>query len=251
MCIHAPSTLPKRYIYHHFKNRKLSRGERNICKLLLSIYPIQAQISYEGVFQALLALRKIINDTKEIVSTPAAKLSSDPDAWNLKLIIRRLHRRLPIHGALLSFPLGIRLFTEATTSGKCWVINGLLNEEFQSNQYVLTGMWSQEQRNVTSWRTRHLYSFKLSVNNHLVPTKSQARCWVPEQKLGTLFSELQLFWRNNDSPAQHKIRTGWNRHQARRAAEQTLHPPSLWPWLCLICKHKQTLALAIPSKRIH
>lgn len=221
-------TLPKRYIYHHFKNRKLSRGECNICKLLLSIYPIQAQISYEGVFQALVALRKIINDTKEIVSTPAAKLSSDPDARNLKLIICRLHWRLLIHGALLSFPLGIRLFTEATTSGKCWVINGLLNEEFQSNQCVLTGMWSQEQRNFTSWRTRHLYSFKCSVNNHLGPPKSQARYWVPERKLGTLFSELRLFWRNNDSPAQHKIRAGWNRHQARRAAEQT-HTPSTLP----------------------
>lgn len=34
----------------------------------------------------LLALGKIINDTKEIISTPVMKLSLDPDAQDLKLI---------------------------------------------------------------------------------------------------------------------------------------------------------------------
>lgn len=140
MCMRVPSTLLKRYIYHHFKHRKLSHGECNICKLLLSIYPIQAQISYEGVFQALLALRKIINDTKEIVSTPAAKLSSDPDARNLKLIIYRLHWRLLIHGALLHSHWESGFSQKPQHLENSWVVNGLLNEEFQSNQCVLTGM---------------------------------------------------------------------------------------------------------------
>lgn len=135
MSTQAPSTPPKRYIYHHFKNRKLSCGECNICKLLLNIHPAQAQISYEGIFQALLALRKIINDTKEIVSTPAEKLSSDPDAWNLKLIICRFHWRLLIHGALFSFPLGVRLFTEAATSGKSLLTAFLMRNSSQTSVF--------------------------------------------------------------------------------------------------------------------
>lgn len=137
MRTHAPSTPPKRCTYHHFKNRKLSCGERNICKLLLNIHLAQAQISHEGVCQALLALRKIINDTKEIISTPAVKLSSDPDAWNLKLIICRLPWKLLIHGALFSFPLGARLFTEAATSGKRmeWLTEFLMRNSSQTSVF--------------------------------------------------------------------------------------------------------------------
>lgn len=42
---------------------------------------------FRRIFQVLLALSKIIkNDTKDIISTPAMKLSTDPDAQDLKLI---------------------------------------------------------------------------------------------------------------------------------------------------------------------
>lgn len=46
-----------------------------------------SQISFGRIFQVPLALSKIINkDTKDIISTPAMKLSTDPDVEDLKLI---------------------------------------------------------------------------------------------------------------------------------------------------------------------
>lgn len=45
-----------------------------------------SQISFGRIFQVLPALSKIINnDTEDIISTPAMKLSADPDAQDLKL----------------------------------------------------------------------------------------------------------------------------------------------------------------------
>ena len=45
-----------------------------------------SQISFGRIFQVLPALSKIINnDTEDIISTPAMKLSTDPDAQDLKL----------------------------------------------------------------------------------------------------------------------------------------------------------------------
>lgn len=65
-----------------------------------------SQISGKGIVQVLFALRKIINDIKEIISTPAMKLSPDPKAQNLKLISRSAHVRQLFHPASLPFPLG-------------------------------------------------------------------------------------------------------------------------------------------------
>lgn len=123
----------KRYICHFKKGSSL--GEYSVCKLLLTSHPVRAQISYEGVSQVFLARRKIINDTREILSTPAVKLSSDPDAWNLKLIICRLCQRLLIHRSLFPFPLGTQLFTGAATSGKHWVTAFLMRNSIQASVF--------------------------------------------------------------------------------------------------------------------
>lgn len=49
--------------------------------------PIWSTSQLGRIFQVLPALSKIINnDTKDIISTPAMKLSTDPDAQDLKLI---------------------------------------------------------------------------------------------------------------------------------------------------------------------
>lgn len=46
-----------------------------------------AQISLGRIFQVLPALSQIINnDTKDTIFTPVMKLSTDPDAQDLKLI---------------------------------------------------------------------------------------------------------------------------------------------------------------------
>lgn len=49
--------------------------------------PIWSTSQLRRIFQVFPALSKIINnDTKDIISTPAMKLSTDPDAQDLKLI---------------------------------------------------------------------------------------------------------------------------------------------------------------------
>lgn len=153
-----------------------------------------------------LALRKIINDTKEIISTPAVKLGSDLDAWNLKLIICRLRWRWLIHRAPFPSPLGTQLLTETKTSGKCWV------RAFRMRSSI-TPVWSK--RNVRP-RTKelhflenfgHLYSFAWSANNPLALLSAKhcvlfwSRSWGPCSQEVCNFSEKQ--WQQ-----QHKNGTG-------------------------------------------
>lgn len=152
-------------------------------KLLLNIHPVQTQISYEGVFQALPALRKIINDTKEMVSTAAVKLSSDPDAWNLKLIICRLHWALLIHGAPFSFPLGTQPFTEAATSGKCWGAASLVRNSSRTSVFSL----ECEAMNRETWLPGALQTgvfISVFCKQPFSPQQSQELNRVPEQKAG-------------------------------------------------------------------
>lgn len=78
-----------------------------------------SRISSKGIFQVLLALIKIINDTKEIISTSAMKLSPDPDAQNLKLICGSTHCRQLMHPAPLPFPPGTQPLRGAVIHGKC------------------------------------------------------------------------------------------------------------------------------------
>lgn len=88
-----------------------------------------SQILSGGIFQVPIALSKIINnDTKDIISTPAMKLRTDPDAQNLKLISSSPRLRHLTHMACLPSPLGTQL-TGAGISGKYWD-SGILHEKF-------------------------------------------------------------------------------------------------------------------------
>lgn len=72
---------------------------------------------------------KILNDTKEIISTPAMKLSLDPDAWDLEFSSSSPPLRHSVQRPS-PFSLGILLLRGAVISGKDWDCR-ILKEKFE------------------------------------------------------------------------------------------------------------------------
>lgn len=137
------------------------------------------------------------------------KLGSDPDAWNLKLLICRLFWRLLTHRA------PFHSHCAPSSSQKLRPLEGTGS---QCSSWGIPVKPAGSKPNVRP-RTkklhflenfRHLYSFMCSANSHLAPTKCQALYSVPEQELATLFSwSLQFYGETMTAATQDQNRVKW------------------------------------------